>query len=565
MHLFRLPFRKLAYSFPGLPMLITAEKPFRWQRSQSLLSRQWQITTAILGLITRWLWDWACHLNSSQLRQKRARHLVQTLLHLGPTFIKIGQFLSTRIDLLPWEYVEALRELQDRVPPFNSRQAWEIVTRELGHPLFELFSDFATEPLAAASLGQVYRATLHTGEAVVVKVQRPYLQQLLSLDYRVIGAWVKLIHRIIPISRRYDLPAIYEEFFSILLQEIDYIREGQNADRFRQNFQAEPQIRVPKIYWTYTTSRVLTMEYLPGIRIDNRAALAAHGLNPQALNQLGICCYLKQLLIDGFFHADPHPGNLAVTTTGDLIFYDYGMMTEVAALNQEQMVATFFAVLQKDTQQVIVTLTQLGLIEPVADMSTLERIMQVILTEFTERPLDVEFFSQMRQDVYLLFQQQPFRLPAKLTYILKSLTTLDGIARTLDANYNLVAAAQPFVKQLALSSRGRGWRALTQQTQSFIQRKLNQPSRTEILLQNFQARLERGDIKVRVKAPETEIMLRRVYLTLQCLLLTSVAGFTLLGGILLLLGDYWGGAIFLFMVTALAVLGLGRLAWRLLF
>ncbi|WP_322878341.1 ABC1 kinase family protein [Pseudocalidococcus azoricus] len=546
-------------------MSIRAEKLLRWQRSQSLLSRQWQITTAILGLVGRWLGDWAWHRNSARLRQKRARQLVQTLLNLGPTFIKIGQFLSTRIDLLPWEYVEALRDLQDRVPPFSSRQALEIVSRELGYPLPELYAEFTAEPLAAASLGQVHRATLHTGEAVVVKVQRPYLQQLLSLDYRVIGAWVKLIHRMIPVSRRYDLPAIYEEFFSILLQEIDYIREGQNADRFRQNFQAEPHIRVPKIYWTYTTSRVLTMEYLPGIRIDNRAALAAHGLNPQALNQLGICCYLKQLLIDGFFHADPHPGNLAVTTTGDLIFYDYGMMTEVAALNQEQMVATFFAVLQKDTQQVIVTLTQLGLIEPVADMSTVERIMQVILTEFTERPLDVEFFSQMRQDVYLLFQQQPFRLPAKLTYILKSLTTLDGIARTLDANYNLVAAAQPFVKQLALSSRGRGWRALTQQTQSFIQRKLNQPSHTEILLQNFQARLERGDIKVRVKAPETEIMLRRVYLTLQCLLLTSVAGFTLLGGILLLLGDYWGGAIFLFMVTALAVLGLGRLAWRLLF
>lgn len=545
-------------------MLMSVEKPFRWQRSQSLLSRQWQITTAVLGLLGGWLWDWVWNLNSSRLRQKRARHLVQTLLHLGPTFIKVGQFLSTRIDLLPWEYVEALRDLQDRVPPFNPRQALEIVTRELGYPLPELYAEFTSEPLAAASLGQVHRATLHTGEAVIVKVQRPYLQQLLALDYRVLRDWVKFIHRFIPVSRRYNLPAIHEEFFSILLQEIDYIREGQNADRFRQNFQSESHIRIPKIYWTYTTSRVLTMEYLPGIRIDNLSALSSHGVNPQALNQLGICCYLKQLLIDGFFHADPHPGNLAVTTNGDLIFYDYGMMTEVAAMNQEQMVATFFAVLKKDTQKVITTLTQLGLIEPISDMSTVERIMQVILTEFTERPLDVEFFSQMRQDVYVLFQQQPFRLPAKLTYILKSLTTLDGIARTLDANYNLVAAAQPFVRQLALSSKGRGWRALTQQTQNFIQHKLNQPSRTEVLLRNFQARLERGDIKVRVNAPETEILLRRVYIALQCLLFTCLAGFTLLGGILLLLGQYWGGAIFLFLVTGLAVLGLGRLAWRLL-
>jgi len=543
-------------------MLTPAETSFRWQRSQSLRSRQWQITTAMLGLVGRWSWDWAWQNTSPRQRQKRAHHLVNTLLHLGPTFIKIGQFLSTRIDLLPWEYVEALRQLQDRVPPFSSEKALEIVKRELGHPLSDLYAEFNPEPLAAASLGQVHRAKLHSGEAVVVKVQRPHLQQLLELDYQVLGGWVKWIHRYIPVSRRYNLPAIYEEFFSILFQEVDYIREGQNAERFRQNFQGEPHIRVPKIYWSYTTRHVLTMEYLPGIRIDDRAALEAQGLQLQALNQLGICCYLKQLLLDGFFHADPHPGNLAVTTTGDLIFYDYGMMTEVAAMNQDQMLATFFAVLKKDTQQVILMLIELGLIEPVADMSVLERIMQVILTEFTERPLDVNFFSQMRQDVYRLFQQQPFRLPAKLTYILKSLTTLDGIARTLDENYNLLASAQPFVKRLALQPQARGFQALTKQATAFIQAKLHQPNRTELLLQQFQARLERGEIKVRIHSPETDVMLQRIYRALQCLGFTCVAGFTLLGGILLLLGQYWGGAIFLFMVTGLAVLGLGRLGWR---
>ncbi len=546
-------------------MLPTAAKPLRWQRTQNLHTRRWQITTALMGLVGSWFWDWAWHAKTTRIRQKRARHLVQTLLDLGPTFIKIGQFLSTRIDLLPIEYIEALRELQDRVPPFDPHQALAIVSMELGHPLSELYAEFEAKPLAAASLGQVHRAKLYSGEAVVVKVQRPHLPDLLDLDYRVIGAWVRFCHCYIAPSRRYNLPAIYEEFFSILFLEIDYIREGQNADRFRANFAQEAHIRVPKIHWEYTTSRVLTMEYLPGIRVDNRDQLAAHGLKPQAINQLGICCYLKQLLIDGFFHADPHPGNLAVTEKGDLIFYDYGMMTEVAALNQEQMVATFFAVLKKDTNQVILTLTNLGLIEPVSDMSAIERVMQVILQEFTEKPLDVNFFGQMRHDVYLLFQQQPFRLPAKLTYILKSLTTLDGIARSLDPNYNLVASAQPFVRQLALKGeKSKGLRALTRQAQEFIQYKLNQPSRTEILLQEFQAKLERGDIKVRVHSPETDLLLQRVYRALQCLLFICGAGFSLIAAVLLLLHQYWGGAIFLFMISALLGLGVLRWGWRLL-
>ncbi len=546
-------------------MITPASAPLAWQRAQKLGARRWQITTAMVGLVSQWFWDWAWQLKSSRVRQKRAQHLVKTLLNLGPTFIKIGQFLSTRIDLLPSEYIDALRELQDRVPPFNPRQALTIVSQELGHPLPDLYAEFEAEPLAAASLGQVHRAKLFSGEAVVVKIQRPNLHRLLDLDYRVIGAWVKVAHRHLPPLRRYNLPAIYEEFFSILFQEIDYIREGQNAERFRTNFAEEDKIRVPKIYWKFTTSRVLTMEYLPGIRVDNRQALQSHGLAPQAINQLGICCYLKQLLIDGFFHADPHPGNLAVTPRGDLIFYDYGMMTEVAALNQEQMVATFFAVLKKDTDTVILTLTNLGLIEPVSDMSAIERVMDVILQEFTEKPLDVNFFSEMRHDVYLLFQQQPFRLPAKLTYILKSLTTLDGIARTLDPNYNLVASAQPFVKQLALTGEKRkGLGILARQAREFIQYKLNQPSRAEVLLREFQAKLERGEIKVRVNSPESEALLRRVYRMLQCLVLICGAGFTLLAGVLLLLGQYWGGAIFLLLMAVILSLGLVRLGWQLL-
>ncbi|WP_297041098.1 AarF/UbiB family protein, partial [Thermosynechococcus sp. OHK43] len=368
-------------------MLVTAStsRPSRW-----LLFRRISQIVGVLGQFgSQLLWDYIWRRRSHRTQSQRARWLVQQLLVLGPTFIKIGQFLSTRFDLLPPAYIEALRKLQDQVPPFDSRRAIALIEQHLGQSLGDLYATFDPKPLAAASLGQVHRARLHSGEEVVVKVQRPQLEAQLYLDYLAIGELIRWADRWLPFLRPYALQEIYEEFFSILLREIDYIQEGQNADRFRANFAQDPYIRVPKVYWTHTCHHVLTMEYLPGIRIDNRAAIEAFGLNPQMINQRGICCYLKQLLIDGFFHADPHPGNLAVTKEGDLIFYDYGMMTEVPALNQQQMVQTFFAVLQKDSDRVIAALMELGLLMPVTDRVPLQRIMQLILDRFTERPVDL--------------------------------------------------------------------------------------------------------------------------------------------------------------------------------
>jgi predicted unusual protein kinase regulating ubiquinone biosynthesis (AarF/ABC1/UbiB family) len=535
-------------------------KPLRWQRAHySPLARQMDVFLSAAQLMVYLWWDRATARRSSKYRNLRAQWLVGTLLELGPTFIKIGQALSTRADLLPLEYVKALGQLQDRVPEFNTETAIAIVESELGSPLYKLYKDFDPKPIAAASLGQVHKARLHTGEEVVVKVQRPGLEKLFDLDFKVLRKLLRFCQRYLPWTRQYDLDAIYQEFAYILYREIDYIQEAINADRFRYNFRNHPRIIVPKVYPDFTTKRVLTMDYVPGIKINDRRSLEACGINVKEINQIGICCYLKQLLQDGFFQADPHPGNMAVSQDGCLIFYDFGMMAEVQSIDKDQMVRTFFAVLRKDADQVIETLITMGLIEPTSDMTPIRRIMRFILEQFTEKPVELQAFNQMRNEVYALFEQQPFRLPAKMTFILKALTTLDGVARDLDPQYNLLAAAKPFVKSIA-TTRGQGnsLGELAKQAREYIAYKLRQPNAVERVIQRLEERLEQGELEIRVRSLETERALRSLNLALRSVIYASLTGFALLSGVVLLVGSYKTWAIAAFALAGLAILFLIR-------
>lgn len=495
-------------------------------------------------------WDKTVANKSPHHRNRRAQWLVGTLLDLGPTFIKIGQALSTRADLLPREYVKALGQLQDKVPPFSSAEAITLIESELGNSIHALYRDFDHYPLAAASLGQVHKARLHTGEDVVVKVQRPGLERLFNLDFEILHRLVRVFQQYVPSSRKYDLEAIYHEFFDLLYKEIDYIHEGKNADRFRDYFSDHPQVLVPKIYWRYTTSKIITLEYIPGIKIDDRQTMEACGINTKEVIQLGICCYLKQLLQDGFFQSDPHPGNMAVSQAGELIFYDFGTMTEVKPIAKDHMIKTFFAVLRKDTEEVINTLTYMGLIEPVPDMAPVRRLVAFTLDKFREKPVELQAFDQMRSEVYAMFEQQPFRLPAQMTFILKSITTLDGIARTLDPEYNLLTASKPFIKELTVSKEGRKNIAgeLARQAKNFVKHKLQQPNATELVIRRLEERLEQGELQVRVRTLESDRALKRINLAVKTLIYACLAGFTLLSGTVLLVGSYpnWAIAAFAF-------------------
>jgi predicted unusual protein kinase regulating ubiquinone biosynthesis (AarF/ABC1/UbiB family) len=383
-------------------------------------------------------------------------------------------------------------------------------------------------------------------------VQRPGLERLFNLDFEVLHRLIRFSHRYLPWTRKYDLEAIYHEFFNLLYLEIDYVHEGKNAERFRENFIGYPRIVVPTIYWRYTTKKVLTLEYVPGIKIDDRQSLESCGLNPKEIIQLGICCFLKQMLQDGFFQSDPHPGNMAVSQDGSLIFYDFGTMAEIKSMAKDQMVKTFFAVLRRDTDEVINTLTYMGLIEPVADMTALRRLVAFILDKFTEKPIELQAFEQMRSEIYLMFEQQPFRLPAQMTFVLKALTTLDGIARSLDPEYNLLSSSKPFIKSLVVSSKGKAnvVGELARQARNLIKHRLQQPSATEALIRRLEARLEQGELQIQVRSLESDRTLRRINLAIKTLIYACLTGFTLLSGTVLLSASYSGGAIAIFTLSA---------------
>lgn len=532
--------------------MMAKSKKFRWQKTKySTLARKIDIFRAAAKFMLFLWWDSIFPQDSLEHKKNRATWFVNTLIDLGATFIKIGQTLSTRADLLPLEYIEALGTLQDQVPAFSSQEAIKMIELELGKPVQFIYKEFDFNPLAAASLGQVHKATLYSNEEVVVKIQRPGLEALFNLDFKILLQLIKFCNKYFAGVRKYNLQSIYNEFFDLLFQEIDYIQEGKNSDKFRENFHGYPRIIVPKVYWQYTTTKILTLEYKPGIKINDKAALEACGINIHKVNETGICCYLKQLLQDGFFQVDPHPGNMAVNSDGSIIFYDFGMMAEIGILDKDQMIKTFFAILKKDSNEVVNTLMSMGLLEPVPDMTPVKRLVTFLLDKFTDKPLDIKALGEVKIELYEMFEQQPFRLPAQMTFILKAITTLDGIARTLEPQYNPTVLSQAFIKNMAVTkSKGSTIAQLSHQARDFIQYQLTKPNKTEVLVKKLEERIERGELQLRVKNVESDRLLGRIYLAVKTLIYACLTGFSLLTGLILIIVKYHNWAIAIFCVCA---------------
>ncbi|NEQ81689.1 MAG: AarF/ABC1/UbiB kinase family protein [Moorea sp. SIO2I5] len=496
-----------------------SEKAYRWnQENYSRQRRFIDIWRFVLTLITGlWLdgkpWSYRggyTEQKHAYRRKTQAIWIRDTFLDLGPTFIKVGQLFSTRADIFPSEYVEELSKLQDRVPAFSYEQVEQIIQEDLGKPIKELFSAFDPIPLAAASLGQVHKAQLRSGEEVAIKIQRPGLKKLFTIDLKILKGIAYYFQNHPDWGRGRDWSGIYEECCRILWQEIDYLNEGRNADTFRRNFRSYDWVKVPRVYWRYTSSRVLTLEFLPGIKISSYEALEAAGIDRKLIARLGAEAYLQQLLNDGFFHADPHPGNIAVSHQGSLIFYDFGMMGQIKANVREQLMETLFGIAQKDGDRVVTSLIELGALSPVSDMGPVRRSVQYMLDNFMDKPFEDQSITNISDDLYEIAYGQPFRFPATFTFVMRAFSTLEGVGKGLDPEFNFMEVAKPFALEIMTNGN-------TPDNNSFINelgRQAAQMSSTALSLpQRIEStieKLERGDLRIRVRSIESDRVLRRL-------------------------------------------------------
>jgi predicted unusual protein kinase regulating ubiquinone biosynthesis (AarF/ABC1/UbiB family) len=376
----------------------------------------------------------------------QASQLRERLIRLGPTYIKIGQALATRADLLPIPYVEELSKLQNRVPPFPTSEAFAIIERELGRPVRELFAEITPEPIAAASLGQVYRARLHAGDEVAVKVQRPNLSVAVAEDLSVLRQLARWMMRSGNIFKGNDWLGMIDEFERVIHEEMDYRNEARNAERFANNFSDWTNVHVPTIFWSHTARRVLTMEFLRGIQVTDLDGLTAAGINARSANELMYRTYFKQLFEDGFFHADPHPGNILILHDGRLAFFDFGMVGRISSKLQSQMVSAFFHILDRDYDGIVRDLIGLQFLSPDAN---LEEFKTVVIDLF-RRKLDVNLaqvrFKDLTYDLGELVYRYPFSTPASFTFIIRAMMTLEGISITMNPEFNFIEVAKPYAR-----------------------------------------------------------------------------------------------------------------------
>ena len=467
----------------------------------------------------------------------------ETALALGGLLIKLGQFLSARADLLPQVALNELMQLQDEVSAVPFRFIVDAIEHSFGRPLNEVYAYVEQKPTAAASLGQVHRAQLHSGEAVAVKVQRPRIHRVVKADLSALKFVIWVITRLKRDTSKFiDLWALYREFSRTTFEELDYVAEGRSAERFARLFAGDPLVKAPKIYWDYTRQQVLTLEWIDGIKISNYPAIEAAGLNRKQVAERTINTYFKQILEEGFFHADPHPGNLFVQPgpNGPVIaFVDFGMMGTVSRSLKHGVRKCFLAVAGKDAHGLIEGLDELGFIGSGADMALLEKAADLLLGQFYGRTMAEamtvdpgEVFGEVEELLY----DQPFRLPYQFIFFGRMMGILSGLATGLAPDFNFTEVALPYARTFMTSSNGSGASGIggllglsREDILPLIRSVINLPRQTEQVM----SRLGRGDLRLEIDLDPLKAEIRRVERSVTRLSYMLVFVFSLTGGIVL--------------------------------
>ena len=411
---------------------------------QRLIRRLWQ-TLVPIGLYLLGVWfDWFTGLLKGPDRARaRAKEAADLIASLGPAFIKAGQALSTRPDIVPPLLLEELAQLQDQLPGFDSALAMACIEDDLGAPVLEIYEQLDAEPISAASLGQVHKGVLKGGQVVAVKVQRPGLREQITLDLyivRNIAAWLNQNVGLI----RSDLVALIDELGKRVFEEMDYCNEAANAERFAALHAHNPRIAVPRIYHQATSRRVLTMEWIEGVKLTNLEAVRGIGVDPDEMVNIGVNCSLQQLLEHGFFHADPHPGNLLALSDGRLAYLDFGMMSEVSRESRTGLIQAVVHLVNRNFGKLSKDFVSLGFLAEDVNLEPIVPAFEKVFGQAIEQGVSRMDFKAVTDDLSGVMYRFPFRVPPYYALIIRSLVTLEGIALSVDSEFKILGAAYPY-------------------------------------------------------------------------------------------------------------------------
>jgi len=445
----------------------------------------------------------------SRIQIKRARWFTNQLIKLGSAFIKIGQLLSARPDLIPNTWIQELSKLQDQVPNFSFVKVEETIRDELGSKFNEI-EEIIWDPIGSASLAQVHRATLKNGKKVVFKVQRPNLKELFIIDLGIMQQIAGLLQKNKNWSRGRNWVEIAKECRKVLMKELDFNSEAQYAARFRQQFLDDEKVEVPEVIWDMSSEKVLCLSYVEGTKISDLKKLQSQEIDLPKIAEIGAISYLKQLVNYGFFHADPHPGNLAVSNEGKLIFYDFGMMGNISNNLQTRLGGMVKAAALRDASSLVSQLQQAGLISKDIDVGPVRRLVRLMLKEALTPPFSPNIIEKLSGDLYELVYETPFQLPVDLIFVMRALSTFEGVGRMLDPGFNLVSVTKPYLIELMTSNNQTPNDLINQfgrQVGELGSKAVGIPKRIDESLE----RLEQGDLQLQIRMGESDRQFKKMF------------------------------------------------------
>ena len=482
------------------------------------------------------------------------QRLRMALIELGPTYIKLGQMMSTRPDIVPPQFLTELSQLQDTVPPFSSEQSRRIIEADLGQPIEKLFASVDPEPFAAASLGQVHAATLFDGSQVVVKVQRPDIQHIVAVDLAILTELSEFAEQRSELGQRYHVADLAWEFATLLRAELDFRQEGRNADRFRRNFDGNPSVLIPHVYWDLTSTRVLTSERLFGIKITDIEGMDRSGLDRKLLAKRSVELILQEIFKDGFFQGDPHPGNMFALPGAMIGAVDFGQAISLDRETTQGLLELLLTLSHYDAAGALRALQRLNMLSTREITPILRRDMIRFIDRFVDRPLADMSARETGEELFALVQRHRLLMPAQLALLLKAIVMMEGIGVQIDPNLDVFALARPYAVETMRDNispeaalrhlLGRG-------------RELTELADTLPHAVNIMQMLDRGEITLQTRElnehmPEA-LTRSGMRIALALVLFSSVLGLGMLA-IAMALGDWSGPLVLSFLAFGMAAM-----------